>query len=89
IGADQCSLIVSNLVDGIDTYAIPPHQLVWSFRQPIHHNVPLLVSSALEGSLTVVGGDDGSVRLYDQRLGILSSILHHGKGALSPLVPSF
>ncbi|KAF8867435.1 hypothetical protein BD779DRAFT_1393473, partial [Infundibulicybe gibba] len=89
IGADQRSLIVSNLVDGVDTYAIPPRQPVRSFHQPIRHNVPLLVSSALEGSLTVVGGDDGSVRLYDQRLGILSSILHHGKGALSPLVPSF
>ncbi|KIJ93028.1 hypothetical protein K443DRAFT_112679, partial [Laccaria amethystina LaAM-08-1] len=66
IGGDGRTLIVSNLVD---TYSIPPCEPLQTFRHPIHHNVPLVVSAVPGSSLFVVGSDDGCPRIYDQRTG--------------------
>lgn len=79
IGGDGRTLIVSNLVDGVDTYSIPPKEPLHTFRHTINQNVPLLVSAVPGSSLFVVGSDDGCPRLYDQRTGHLSNVLHHGK----------
>jgi len=76
-------LIVTNLVDGVDTYSIPPKEPLRTFRHPIHQNVPLLVSAIPGSSLFVVGSDDGCPRLYDQCTGHLSNVLRHGKGSFS------
>ena len=83
IGGDGRTLIVSNLVDGVDTYSIPPREPLRNFRHPINQNVPLLVSAIPGSSLFVVGSDDGCPRLYDQRTGHLSNVLRHGKGTFS------
>jgi len=72
-----------NLVDGVDTYSIPPKEPLCTFCHPIHQNVPLLVSAIPGSSLFVVGSDDGCPRLYDQHTGHLSNVLHHGKGSFS------
>jgi len=74
-------LVISNLVDGVDTYSIPPKEPLHTFHHPIHQNVPLLVSAIPGSSLFVVGSDDGCPHLYDQCTGHLSNILCHGKGS--------
>ena len=79
IGGDGRTLIVSNLVDGVDTYSIPPKEPLHTFCHTINQNVPLLVLVVPGSSLFVVGSDDGCPRLYDQRTGHLSNVLRHGK----------
>lgn len=77
VAADNRSLIVSNLVDGIDVYSIPPIRPTRSFQHPIHTNVPLVVASALGGVLVIVGSDDGSPRLFNVNTGLLCAVLRH------------
>ena len=77
-------LIVSNLVDGVDTYGIPPQEPLCSFCHSINRNVPLLVSSPAGSSLIVVGSDNGRPRIYDHHTGHLSASLPHGEGKLFP-----
>ena len=84
ISGDGGMLIVSNLVDGVDTYAIPPREPLRSFRHPINRNVPLLVSSPTGSPLIVVGSDNGRPRIYDHHAGHLSASLPHGEGKLLP-----
>jgi len=80
LSSDQRSLIVSNLVNGVDTYTVPPRNPIRSFGHPIRDNKILQVSSALHGALTIAGSDDGCVRLFEQRTGPLYSQLPHGNG---------
>ena len=83
---DQRTLLISNLVNGIDSYAIAgvspglSPALVQSFRHPIRTNVPLQVTSAMQGNWVISGSDDGSVRIFDQRSGELLKSLHHSDG---------
>lgn len=86
MAADNQLLIVTNLVNGINIYSLPPGQPLRSFTHPIRLNVPLLVSSALQGSLIVVGGDNGSARVYDSCLGLVT-VLPHGQGILISFRP--
>jgi WD40 repeat protein len=83
LSSDNRSLIVSNLVDGIDIYTMPPRQPVRSYKHAIRVNKILQVSSALGGALTVAGSDDGTVRLFEQRTGQLYDQLSHGNGEAS------
>jgi hypothetical protein len=80
ISADGRLLFTSNLKDAIDTYSIPPTQHIRSLSHPIHRNVPLTVCSALDGALTLAGSDNGSPRVFDQRIGSLAQSLPHGHG---------
>ena len=84
ISGDGGMLIVSNLVNGVDTYAIPPQEPLRSFRHSINRNVPLLVSSPIGSSLIVVRSDNGHPRIYDHHTGNLSASLPHGEGKLFP-----
>jgi len=74
IGGDGHTLIISNLVDRVDTYSIPPREPLHTFCHTINQNVPLLVSAVLGSSLFVVGSDDGCPHLYDQCTGHLSNV---------------
>ena len=80
IGDDGHSLIVSNLRDGIDLYSLPPSQPLRTFKHNIIRNVPLLISSALNGRMTIVGSDDGCTRMYDPYMGMMTGVLQHGNG---------
>ena len=80
IGDDGHSLIVSNLRDGIDLYLLPPSQPLRTFKHNIIRNVPLLISSALNGRMTIVGSDDGCARMYDPYMGMMTGVLQHGNG---------
>ncbi|EDR13939.1 uncharacterized protein LACBIDRAFT_305165 [Laccaria bicolor S238N-H82] len=89
MAADNQLLIVTNLVNGIDIHSLPPGQPLRSFTHPIHLNVPLLVSSALQGSLIVVGGDNGSARVYDSCVGLLTVLPHGQVGTLVQIVTTY
>lgn len=84
--ADQRSLLISNLVNGIDSYLISgvspgvPPTLQQTFRHPLRKNVPLQITSALQGDWVIGGSDDGSIRIFDQRSRELLKALHHGEG---------
>ena len=80
LSADERLLFTSNLKDGIDTYSIPPIQHIRSLPHSIHRNVPLTLYSALDGALMLAGSDDGSPRVFDQRIGSLAQSLPHGHG---------
>jgi hypothetical protein len=80
LSSDQRSLVVSNLVSGVDTYTVPPRQPIRLFAHPIRENQALHVSLALQGALTIAGSDDGCVRLFEQRTGLLYHQLPHGNG---------
>lgn len=87
LSADERLLITTNLKDAIDIYSMPPTQHIRALLQPVRQNFPLLVSSALNGNLTLVGNDDGAPRLYDQRVGTVHQTLPHGNGTNFPAQP--
>ena len=84
---DQRTLLISNLVNGIDAYMLSAvsssMQNQQSFRYAIRCNVPLQVTTAMQGSWVISGSDDGTVRLYDQRSAEMIKCLHHADGALN------
>lgn len=87
VSSDGHSLVVTNLIDGIDMYSMPPGQPLRSFKHNISRNVSLTIASALNGSVIIVGSDDGYARVYDLKMGIMTSILQHGNaGSLVQIV---
>ena len=80
IGGDGHSLVVSNLRDGIDLYSLPPSQPLRTFKHNITRNVPLVISSAFDGRITIVGSDNGYARMYDPQMGMMTGVLQHGNG---------
>jgi WD40 repeat protein len=79
---DQQSILISNLVNGVDRYEIsavsPAMHQQQSFKHSIRSNVPLHVASALQGRWIICGSDDGSVRIFDQRTESIIKSLRHG-----------
>ncbi|KAJ3563725.1 hypothetical protein NP233_g8757 [Leucocoprinus birnbaumii] len=87
IGCSGRTLLVSNLVTGIDVYDLPPSDPIRMFRHTVRKNVSLFVTSVLRDSLAVAGSDDGMVRVLIQRTGLLVTTLHHGSiGTLVQIV---
>ncbi|RDB30173.1 hypothetical protein Hypma_012338 [Hypsizygus marmoreus] len=89
LSIDKCTLIVSNLKDGIDTYFLPPCQLLRSFCHPISCNILLSVCSTQDGTLMLAGSDDGSPCLFDLRLGMLTQTLPHSHSGLVQAVTAY
>jgi hypothetical protein len=79
---DQRTLLVSNLVYGIDAYEILTDPITLrnqqSYRFAIRNNVPLQVTSAMQGSWVITGSDEGLVRIFGQRSGDIIQCLRHG-----------
>jgi hypothetical protein len=73
-------IVVSNLHNGIDQYALPTLERLQSYPHPVLRNVPLQVATTREGGWIVSGGDDGYVRVFDCRTGQLMERLEHEKG---------
>ncbi|KIJ95004.1 hypothetical protein K443DRAFT_109531 [Laccaria amethystina LaAM-08-1] len=86
MAADNQLLIVTNLINRINIYSLPSGQPLQSFTHPICLNVPLLISFALQGSLIVVGGDNGSAQVYNSCLGLLTVLPHGQVGTLVQIV---
>lgn len=79
---DQRTLLISNLVYGIDAYEILTDPITLRNQQSywfaIRNNVPLQVTSAMQGSWVITGSDDGLVRIFGQRSGDIIQCLRHG-----------
>ncbi|KAG2049755.1 WD40 repeat-like protein [Suillus hirtellus] len=81
---DRNFLLVSNLKDGVDKYAVPTFQCVQSYTHVILDNIPLQISVASQSGLIVVGGDDemnpynGFARIFDYISGVYRGQLAHG-----------
>ena len=71
---------MSNLVSGVDLYAIPSMERLQTMSHTIIRNVPLQVTVTHNGQWVVLGGDDGFVRIYDRRTGQFLGRLDHGRG---------
>ncbi|KAG2341222.1 WD40 repeat-like protein, partial [Suillus weaverae] len=71
-------LLMSNLKDRVDKYAIPTLQHVQSYSHVILRNVPLQISVAREAGLLFVGGDDGFACAFDYNTGAYRGQLTHG-----------
>jgi len=71
-------LLMSNLKDGVDRYAIPSLQHVQSYTHVILRNTPLQISVARQAGLIFVGGDDGFARIFDYSTGAYRGQLEHG-----------
>lgn len=71
-------LLVSNLKDGVDRYAVPTLQRIQSYSHVILRNVPLQISVARQAGLIFVGGDDGFARIFDYSTGAYRGQLEHG-----------
>lgn len=75
---DGQSLFISNLINGVDLYAIPNMERHQTFPHAILHNVPLQIAVTHEGQWMVLGGDNGFARVYDRWTGQFLHRLDHG-----------
>ncbi|OBZ65962.1 hypothetical protein A0H81_14165 [Grifola frondosa] len=88
LSEDETSLILSNLLDGLDHYSFPSLERVQTFPYPISQNYPMqVVTTGSRSRWIVSGGDDGFARVYDRCNGHLIASLTHGPpGALVQVV---
>jgi hypothetical protein len=73
-------LFVSNLVDGIDQYALPSLTRQRTFPHPVLRNFPIQIAMAKSESLLVSGGDDGYTQIFDAETGQFLLRLEHSVG---------
>ena len=79
---DGQHILISNLRDGVDKYAIPAFHHAQSYHHTISVNVPLQLSIAHEAGLVIVGGDNGFARIFNHQTGAFRDKLDHGNGVL-------
>lgn len=78
-GTDN-SLLISNLMDGIDEYSLPELNRVQTIRQQIVDNYPVQVAAVNGGAYVVCGGDKGVAQVFDKRTGKMVQYLDHKNG---------
>ena len=72
------SIFISNLSNGIDLYSLRTMQRLRHYEAPVTINVPLQVSLARHTlDRVIMGGVDGTVRIYDRATGELVDQLEH------------
>jgi len=75
---DGESLFISNLSNGVDLYSLRTMQRLRHYEAPVTINVPVQVALARQNlDRVVVGGVDGTVRIYDRATGELVHRLGH------------
>jgi hypothetical protein len=62
---DGQHILVSNLRDGVNRYAIPAFHQAQSYHHTMLVNVLLQLSIARKAGLVIVGGDNGFARIFD------------------------
>ena len=79
ISPGEKHIVVSNLFDGLDFYSIADRTLSHSVPCPINHqkNVPVPVLFNSDGSVIIVGGTSGSVRVLDSSSCETLQVLSH------------
>ncbi|KIK73991.1 hypothetical protein PAXRUDRAFT_176947, partial [Paxillus rubicundulus Ve08.2h10] len=77
---DGLDLLVSNLRDGVNKYALPTMHRAQSFHHTILNNVPLQIIVAHEAGWMVVGGNNGFARIFDYQTGAFRGKLDHSTG---------
>jgi WD40 repeat protein len=77
---DGHSLVISNLINGLDLYTIPTMERIKTFAYTIVRNFPMQVAIIPQTNWIVCGGDDGFVRIYHLRTGQILHQLDHGEG---------
>ncbi|KAG6381506.1 WD40-repeat-containing domain protein [Boletus reticuloceps] len=75
---DGQQLLICNLRDGVDRYALPTMHRAQSYHHTILTNVPFQISVTRESGWVVVGGDNGFARIFDYQLGTFREKLDHG-----------
>ncbi|KAI0948070.1 hypothetical protein AcW1_009672 [Taiwanofungus camphoratus] len=88
LAADQNTVFISNLCDGMDQYRFPSMERIRSFPYAIQRNYPMQV--AVDATRMVCGGDDGFARVFDQENGqFLESLMHGSAGTLVQTVEMY
>lgn len=79
ISPGEKHIVVSNLFDGLDFYSIADRTLNYSVPCPINqqNNVPVPVLFNSDGSVIIVGGTSGSVRVLDSSSCETLQVLSH------------
>ena len=77
---DGQHLLVSNLCDGVDKYAIPIFHHIQSYHHAISVNVPHQLSVTCEARLVIVGGDNGFIQISDNQTSAFCDKLDHRSG---------
>lgn len=79
---DGDSLFISNLSNGVDLYSLRTMQRLRHYEASLTINVPLQVALARQNlDRVVVGGVDGTVRVYDRATGgLVHRLGHKAKG---------
>ncbi|KIK76288.1 hypothetical protein PAXRUDRAFT_170391 [Paxillus rubicundulus Ve08.2h10] len=77
---DGLNLLVSNLHNGVNKYALPTMHCAQSFHHTILKNVPLQITVAREAGWMVVGGDNGFARIFNYQMGAFLGQLGHSTG---------
>ncbi|KAF9004246.1 hypothetical protein BDQ17DRAFT_1424692 [Cyathus striatus] len=76
---------VSNLFNGVNTYSLPPSKPLKTYEHPISRNFLMQLACALDGSLVIVGSDDGSPHVFS-RFKSMQSCLPHKSNVLTQIV---
>ncbi|KAH9928230.1 WD40-repeat-containing domain protein [Amylocystis lapponica] len=88
LSSDEKMLWVTNPITGLDQYRFPSMERMRNFPYTIVRNYPMQV--ALHGAYAVIGGDDGSVHMFDTTNYHSVEKLAHGKaGSLVQTVTAF
>ncbi|KAJ3500305.1 hypothetical protein NMY22_g19299 [Coprinellus aureogranulatus] len=80
-------LFVSNLLDGLDVYTMPPMRLIKTHRQPIKQNFRLQLASLCDGEFVAVGSEAGTPSVFNP-VGGLHQTLEHGDIAVPTIASS-
>ncbi|KAJ3535281.1 hypothetical protein NM688_g7000 [Phlebia brevispora] len=91
VSPDERQLLVSNLVDGVDLYALPNVSPIRNIRQSIRVNTILHVGFFPNNSLAYAGSDHGCVDIMDVDTGyVVDSIpRHRDDGLLVQIVTAY
>ncbi|KAF9003632.1 WD40-repeat-containing domain protein [Cyathus striatus] len=76
---------VSNLFNGVDTYALPPSQPLKTYEHPISRNYPMHLACGQQGSPITAGSNDGFLRVFSHFRNMQTS-LPYEKNILTQIV---
>ena len=79
LSADERVFVLANLVNGVDRYHFPSMDYLDSLEFPVSRPLKLF-QVAIDGSQVVVGGERGTVRVFEGATGLVQETLRHPEG---------